>query len=215
MRLTPAAVLCGLAALGCGTGAPDVPPELLVGGSSCSATDYPEEGVGTEQGDVVKNACFTGYRAPHRVAAAAEHRETIAFSDYYDPAGTKGMGLLLINTAAIWCSACVGEHHGLPAYQDELGDQGLVILSLLFQDASRNEASFEDLERWIDKFGTNFPMATDPDLALEGYASYSSAPLNMLVDPRSMKILRKYVGDQGTVMWPYIEAELARRSVTR
>jgi hypothetical protein len=27
-----------------------------------------------------------------------------------------------------------------------------------------------------------------------------------------MKILRKYVGDQGAVMWPYIESELAQRS---
>jgi hypothetical protein len=88
-------------------------------------------------------------------------------------------------------------------------------LSTLFQDAARNPASLEDLERWIAKFGTNFPMVIDPDLELGAYASPSSAPLNMLVDPRNMTVLRKYVGDQGTVMWPYIEAELERRSVAR
>jgi hypothetical protein len=37
----------------------------------------------------------------------------------------------------------------------------------------------------------------------------------MVIDPRSMKILQKYVGDQGAVMWPYIEAELAERSDAR
>jgi hypothetical protein len=41
------------------------------------------------------------------------------------------------------------------------------------------------------------------------------APLNMLVDPRSMKILRKYVGDQGAAMWPYIESELDARGRAR
>jgi hypothetical protein len=47
---------------------------------------------------------------------------------------------------------------------------------------------------------------------LGAYASPDSAPLNMVVDLRSMKILRKYVGDQGSVMWAYLEAELAQRS---
>ena len=36
----------------------------------------------------------------------------------------------------------------------------------------------------------------------------------MVVDPRSMKILRKYVGNQGT-LWPYIESELQARSADR
>lgn len=212
MSLYRLALLAGCM-LGCGSNAPDVPPELLAPGSGCSATDYPDEGIGAEEGDVVKNVCFTGYRAPQRVSARAEHRETIALSDYYDPAGTKGVALLLVNTAAIWCSACVNEHRTLPDRHEELGARGLVILGTLFQDASRDSASLEDLEAWIAKFGTNFPMVTDPELELAAYASPASAPLNMLVDPRDMTILRKYVGDQGTVMWPYVEAELARRSV--
>jgi hypothetical protein len=202
-------------ALGCGSNAPEVPEELLGSASGCLAPDYPESGVGTEPGDVAGNACFVGYRAPDRVAPSEPHRETVALSDYYDPAGTKGVSLLLLNTAAIWCSACVSEHRTLPDYQRELGAKGLTILSTLFQDAERDPASLEDVERWIAKFGTNFPMVADPDLALGAYASPDSAPLNMLVDPRSMKILRKYVGDQGSVMWPYIEAELDARSAAR
>lgn len=199
----------------CGSNTPEVPPELLEQSSGCGAAAYPSEGVGTEEGDVVENECFVGYRAPQRVAPIARHRETIAFSDYYDPSGTKGVNLLLVNTAAIWCSACVGEHHSLPDYQTRLGEQGLVILSTLFEDAARNPASLEDVERWIGKFGTNFPMVADPDQELGAYASTALAPLNMVVDPRSMRILKKYVGDQGTVMWPYIESELARRSAAR
>jgi len=209
-----ARTLIGLAAallVGCGSNAPEVPKELLATASDCAAPGYPSEGIGTEPGSVVKNACFVGYRAPDRVAATAAHRETIAFSDYYDPAGTKGVSLLLINTAAIWCGACVVEHGTLPDHENQLGPEGLVILSTLFQDAHRDGATLEDVERWIANFHTNFPMVADPAIQLERYASADSAPLNMLVDPRSMKILRKYVGDQGTVMWPYIESELKAR----
>jgi hypothetical protein len=205
----------GVALLGCGSNAPEVPEELLGGDSGCAAPDYPTEGLGTEPGDVAQNACFIGYRAPDRITPNEPHRETVALSDFYDPAGSKGVSLLLLNTAAIWCSACVSEHHTLPARQTELAPRGLVILSTLFQDAERDPASLEDVERWIAKFGTNFPMVADPELALGAYASPDSAPLNMLVDPRSMKILRKYVGDQGSVMWPYIESELAARSADR
>jgi hypothetical protein len=100
----------------------------------------------------------------------------------------------------------------LPEKAEELGPRGLVILSTLFQDGQRNPADMADLERWIANFQPNFPMVADPELELGLYASPDSAPLNLLVDARTMKILRKYVGDQGAVMWPYIESELAARS---
>lgn len=214
-RALPAALLA-LGGAACGTNAPEVPPALLSGESSdCGAPDYPRDGIGTEAGDVAQNACFLGYRAPDRLALTEANREVVAFSDYYDPTGSKGVSLLLVNTSAIWCSACVNEHRTLPDYQRELGSQGLVILSTLFQDAERNGASLSDVERWISNFDTNFPMVADPDVSLAKYASPELAPLNMLIDPRSMKILQKYVGDQGAVMWPFIEAELAERSGSR
>lgn len=206
------ALLLAATAMACGSNAPEIPSEFLTDAPSCAAPDYPKDHFGTEPGDVARNACFTGYRAPDRVAPTAAHRETVALSDYYDPAGTKGVSLLLLNTAAIWCSACVAEHGSLPERAAELGPRGLVIVSTLFQDGKREPADMGDLERWIQNFQPNFPMVADPDLELGAYASPDSAPLNMLVDPRSMKILRKYVGDQGAVMWPYIESELAARS---
>lgn len=214
MRLRSPLAVAWLA-LGCGSNAPELPEGLLVDSGGCVAPAYAPGAPGTEAGDTVRNACFVGYRAPASVAPTEANRETVALSDYYDPAGTKGHALILLNTAAIWCSACVSEHRTLPDYHDALSGQGLVIISTLFQDAERNPASMADVERWIANFDTNFPMVADPELELGAYASPDSAPLNMLVDPRTMKILRKYVGDQGSVMWPYIEAELARRSVVR
>lgn len=206
------AIALGSCLSACGSNAPEIPEELSGSAPSCAAPDYPGEDLGTEVGNVVKNACFIGYRAPDRVAPTEAHRETVALSDYYDPAGSKGVSLLLVNTAAIWCSACVAEHGYLPERAAELGPRGLVILSTLFQDGQRSPADMADLERWIDNFRPNFPMVADPELQLGLYASPDSAPLNMLVDPRNMKIVRKYIGDQGAVMWPFIEAELAAHS---
>lgn len=204
-----------LLALACGSNAPEVPDDLLATDSGCGAPDYPEDGLGSEPGGVVENQCFSGYRAPARVRPSEATRETIAFSDYYDPIGTKGVSLLLVNTAAIWCGACISEHHDLPARQDELGASGLVIFTTLLQDAKRDPASLEDVENWIAKFGTNFPIVTDPEQHLTDYSPPELAPLNMVVDPRTMKILRKFEGDQSEVMWPYIEAELRERSAAR
>jgi thiol-disulfide isomerase/thioredoxin len=209
------ALLASLAAVGCGSNAPEVPDDLLGGSSGCGAPNYPSADLGAEPGSVLENACFVGYRAPERVLPADSSRETIAFSDYYDPAGTKGVSLILVNTAAIWCAACVSEHRTLPDYQRELGPEGLVIFTTLFQDAKRDPATLADVERWVDNFGTNFPIVTDPELALIAYSPPELAPLNMVIDARTMKILRKFVGDQGSVMWPYIETELRSRGRAR
>jgi glutathione peroxidase-family protein len=213
-RLAAALALSSVG-LGCGTNAPEIPDELLGSSSTCSAPGYPQDGYGAEEGDVVQNACFLGYRSPAVVKPDSDHVETIAFSDYYDPAGTKGQQLLLVNTAAVWCSACIAEHHVLPGHFEELRDEGLVILGALFQDAQRNPASLDDVERWIENFDTNFPMVADPEIQMAIYASPTTAPLNLVVDSRTMKILRKYIGDQATVMWPFIESELARRNAAR
>jgi AhpC/TSA family len=215
MGLRALPLLATLSALGCGSNAPEVPDDLLTASSGCGAPSYPSDGFGAEPGGVIQNACFVGYRAPARVTPEPSRRETIAFSDYYDPAGTKGVSLILVNTAAIWCSACLSEHRTLAAHQRDLGDRGLLIFTTLFQDAKRDPATLEDVEAWIDKFATNFPIVTDPDLALSAYSPPELAPLNLVIDARSMTILRKFVGDQGSVMWPYIEAELSARAAAR
>lgn len=209
------ALTVALAALACGSNAPEVPDDLLTTGSGCGAPDYPKDGLGAEPGGVVENQCFTGYRAPARVEPSPSTRETIAFSDYYDPIGTKGVSLLLVNTAAIWCGACINEHRDLPARQAELGPRGLVIFTTLLQDAKRDPASLEDVENWIAKFDTNFPIVSDPEQHLTDYSPPELAPLNMVIDPRTMKILQKFEGDQGEVMWPYIESELGARAASR
>ena len=197
-----------LAAFGCGSNRPEIPPELLGTSSGCAATDYPSGPYGAEPGDTVQNFCFQGYRSPEPGSGNA--LEELAFADFHDPAGGT-YELLLINSAAIWCSACQVEHQTLPEHYAELGPRGLGLLSALFQDAQREPADSEDLDVWVETFEPNFPMVLDPDYQLGAYASAETAPLNLVVDARTMRIMRTFIGDQATVQWTYIEAELASR----
>ncbi|HYO93268.1 MAG TPA: hypothetical protein VER33_02100 [Polyangiaceae bacterium] len=193
----------------CGSNRPELPPGLGAP-ESCVAVDYPLGPYGTEPGSVVQNACFQGLRTPSRVATEAA-LEAMALSDYYDPDGTRGVRLLLVNTAALWCSACRIEHETLPASARALSPRGLVVVSALFEDSNRNPAEFDDLSVWVESFDTNFPIVLDPSYSFGLYASAETAPLNLVVDPRNMTILKKVIGDQPAVLWPFVEAELSRR----
>jgi hypothetical protein len=188
----------------CGSNTPKIPPELLAS-SGCNTLDYPSGPFGTEEGDTLADACFQGYRNP----AKGRSLEDIAFADYYDPSGSKGYQLILINTAAVWCSACRSEHDGLPQKNQEYGARGLRILSTLFQDARRDPATLDDLDAWVKVFSSDYAMVLDPDYQLGGFASAETAPLNLVVNARTMKIEKKLLGDQATVLWPFIDASLA------
>lgn len=209
MNALRAGVIAALA-LGCGTNRPEIPPELLESTSGCSALDYPEGPYGTEPGAVAANACFRGWSRPDMVEHEADTLQNLSFGRYYDPTGER-FELLLVNSAALWCSACLSEHETLPDHYRELSPKGLVILSALFQDRKGDPADVDDLALWVETYETPFPMALDPDYQLGAYAPAASAPLNLLIDARTLEILEKFTGDQGTVLWPLVEDELARR----
>jgi hypothetical protein len=195
---------------GCGTNKPELPSGVSAP-ASCVELGYPEGPYGTEAGGVVQNVCLRGWTAPERTGHAESTLESIKLSDFHDPDGARGVKLLLVNTAAVWCSACRIEHEDLPARAAAYAPKGLSIVGALFQDQKQNPATVEDLSRWVETFGTNFPMTLDPNYAFGLYASAETAPLNLLIDPKTMTILKKYIGDQSAVMWPYIDAQLAAR----
>jgi len=208
-RLAGVWFACGvsLAVAACGSNTPKIPPELLATGG-CNSPNYPNGPFGTEEGDTLADACFQGFRNP-QLGHSESALQPIAFADYYDPNGSKGVQLILINTAAVWCSACRSEHAGLNEKNAEYGPRGVRILSTLFQDARRDPASFNDLSTWVQTFSSDYAMVLDPDYQLGSFASAETAPLNLVIDARTMKIEKKLLGDQATVLWPFIDASLA------
>jgi hypothetical protein len=195
---------------GCGTNRPEIPEELLRAPDAPATADYPDGPYGVDKGAVVANAEFRGYREPLRSDLSEGELETVSFADYYDPAGRR-YELLLINTAALWCSVCQSEHSVLPERYAEYSARGLMLVSALFQDERTDPADLGDLRLWIRRFDVPFPMLLDPDFQLGAYATAETAPLNLLVDARTMTIIEKFIGDSGTTLWQLVEGELARR----
>jgi AhpC/TSA family len=208
-------LVLALGAFGCGSNTPTLPADLRSTGDmngDCSAPQYPSGPFGTEVGDTVANLCFQGFWDATRVPHDAASLETVAFSDYYDPLGARGIELILLDTAAVWCAACRVEHEDLAARTTDFAPRGLRIVSTLFQDNARNPASLRDLSTWVETFQSNYAMLLDPDYQMGAYASAETAPLNLVIDARTMKIEQKLLGDQAAVLWPFITSELDRRN---
>jgi hypothetical protein len=204
------ALTVALACSACGSNRPEIPPELLVPSNGCGGAAYPEGPYGAEPGDRAEDVCFEGFRSPHTAIIREDALEELSLSRYYDPEGER-YELVLLNTAALWCLACRVEHETLPSRAAEFEDDGLVILSALFQDEAGSPADFDDLRVWIQTFEPNFPMALDPDYQLGRYASADTAPLNLLIDARNLEIIEKFVGNQESALWARIEQELSAR----
>ena len=203
-------VLFAFGALACGTNRPEL-PEGVDPNASCVRLGYPEGPFGTKPGDTAKNVCFRGWLEPDRTALVEDTLAPVALSDFHDPDGTRGVKLLLLNTAALWCTACRVEHRTLPGHAARLAPKGLVVVTALFQGVDGSPATLNDMTLWVTNYGTNFPIVLDPVYSFERYASAATAPLNLVVDPKTMQVLEKYIGDQSEVLWPYIESELSRR----
>jgi hypothetical protein len=210
MRLLLLATLLGA---GCGNNAPDIPPELLGAGGGGSATyppgPYPAN---AEEGDAVKPLCFPqGWRNPEEAGHDTEQLAEICFADFHDPDGSKGISILMLNTAAFWCAACKEEHTRLDELYDELHPAGLEILSVLFERTDRTPAGPEDLRQWTSTFGTNFPIVVDPSYQMGHFIDAGIAPLNLLVDARTMSVAKRYEGDARTEIEAFLRERLGAR----
>lgn len=207
---------------GCGTNRPTIPDDLKQGAGGGSG-DYPEgpyaQNIEADKGMPVMDVSFAkGWRDPAAAGLDVAKLEPISISDYYDPDGSKGYELLVLNTAAIWCSACKIEHGGtnespsLGEHFTALSPRGVVILSALFQDNAGDPATEQHLQTWAKTYETNFPFVLDPEYQLGGrYVDSQTAPLNLVVDARNMKLLLGMTGDNSAVIWPFIESELEKR----
>ena len=208
--------------LGCGTNRPTIPDELLHDEAGIGAAGYPAGPYCTNVNDCVEGAKvgnFTfadGWMNPAADGYDIAKLKPISFSDFYDPTGAK-YELLMVNTAAFWCGACQVEHGGstnkpsLNEHVDALGTRGFAIFSLVFQDAQSNPATVENLKAWAETFETRFALARDPEYQMGRYAASQNAPLNLVIDAKTMTILRVFLGDQSAVIWPFVENELQAR----
>ena len=185
-----------------GTGDPDVatqdPPD-----TSPPPCQYPPGPYGTTLGAIVAPTwTWQGY------VKGSNAVTTLKITDLYDCDGTKGITAVLIDEAALWCGPCNQEAMDLPAQMNAVWTaQGVVAVSLVVESdvAGHPPATTNDALRWRDAYGLG-PVANsvaDPNWTFAHTGSIG-LPQNLLVDPRTMKIVHYQEGYGGVDAEPEV-----------
>lgn len=209
------AVAASLTLAACGSNTPEIPEEYLQTGGGSSSTTYPEGPYGASEGDIAANFQFVGWLNPKAEGFDFETADVFDLETFYDPDGTKGpngegIELILLNASAIWCTACRVEHEEFETVHADLNPRGLEIVSGLFQDRDFQPAKDSDLVLWTESFDVAFPMGLDSEFQMGAYGNAQAAPLNAIIDARTMEILKVVVGADVTI-FTFLETELAAR----
>lgn len=171
-------------------------------------TAYPEGPYGTGYLDTIQDLEFFD---PWTGA-------TPRLSDYYQ---SPDVSVLLISSAAGWCTACMYESWDLVESYDKYKDRGLEILYTLYEDRNADPIFQDDdsddeitadmafFRGWQDHLGkyiglperkANYPTLVDRDFVLEDYYNQGATPLTLIVRTSDMKILYRQVGySEGTI----------------
>lgn len=204
-----------LSAFACGSHADDDIPEGLLDAIRSQGGDgaYPDGPTGGEVGDLAPNVCVTGWREPSAAGFEVDAMQQICFGDFHAP-DADGVRLLLVNTAALWCSACQVEYGGSgtrPSLADEVRERsarGLSVLGTLFQDAARRPAELGHGVEWARAFEVDFPFGIDPDFEMGAFADADVQPFNLVIDARTMRVVLRVNGDNPDQLWPAIDERL-------
>jgi len=133
-------------------------------------------------------------------------------ADYYQHPDIK---VLLVSSAAGWCTACMYEAWDLVEVYDKYQGRGLEVLYTIYEDrdskpifqdgASDDEitadmAFFRAWEMNLGKYiglpirEANYPVLADRDFVLEDYYNEGATPLTLIVRTSDMRILYRQVG---------------------
>lgn len=138
--------------------------------------------------------------------------KTYKLSDYYQSEEKK---VILIASAAGWCTACQYEAWDLVEVYEKYRDLGLEVLYTLYEDNRgkpflQEGAPWEEHDRdltylqlWkenlgvnlgLDKREANYPFLVDREFILEEYYNQGATPLSLIVRTRDMRIMYRQVG---------------------
>jgi hypothetical protein len=167
-------------------------------GSPTGACTYPAGGYGVDMGTIVAPTfSWQGY------AEGSAQLSTISIEAYFDCDGTKGVNALLVDVSATWCSACQQEAMDLPGQVASWTGKGIHVLTLMIEDADQNPATTQTALDWRNAFGlTQIAVAADPNFSFQPSSGDVGLPMQVLVDPRTMRIVevdQGYSGDYSAV----------------
>jgi hypothetical protein len=171
--------------------------------------DYPAGPYGYVLGSTVSpGITWQGY-APNDASGTVT---TLKMTDLYDCDGRFGINAILLDEAALWCGPCQQEAMALPGYlSGGWTADGVRVASLVVQDLAQMPASTANALTWRNQFKLNMIwVAADPGWIFS-HMGTNGLPMNVLIDPRTMKITKILEGFGGED--PAVDA-LAKKNKT-
>lgn len=181
-------------------------------------------GAGTvTEGRVIADYAFEGYVDPAGRGVGEGLREEISLCDFYNPTGDGVFGddspfageakpkALMVNVSAVWCQPCKLEASEiLPEEYELYGPQGLEILMVLADAQSQGvSATFEDLELWVGAFTVHYIGSVDEGRVFTNQFNSGQFPSNVLIDTRTLEVVRNIPGLPGEDFFLQVEQLLA------
>jgi len=154
---------------------------------------YPAGPYGYVQGSTVSpGITWQGY-APGETTIT-----TLSTKDLYDCDGRFGINAILFDEAALWCGPCQQEATDLPGFiSGSWGPDGVKVVSLVVQDLQQKPATTANALTWRNQFNLKgIWVAADPAWIFS-HMGTNGLPMNVLVDPRTMKITKILEGYGG------------------
>jgi thiol-disulfide isomerase/thioredoxin len=150
---------------------------------------------------VVALGLYMGYHEARRAPAASAPRLTqssVAPDFSLESLDGKTMHLsdlrgkaVLLNFWATWCGPCKIEMPWFVDFQSEYGSQGLQIVGIAMDDASK-----EDIAKFAKDMGVNYPILIGKEAVGDEYGGVPALPETFLIT-RDGRIVDKIVGLRG------------------
>ncbi|MFT6400617.1 MAG: thiol-disulfide isomerase/thioredoxin [Bradymonadia bacterium] len=102
--------------------------------------------------------------------------------------------LVLVSTAAGWCTACREEQPALVELYNEHKDDGLLVILAIFEDNNSSVVTPEFAQGWVNQYGIPFPALIDEFNDFASFYEPTLAPMNMFLDGETMEIINITIG---------------------
>jgi len=157
---------------------------------------YPTGPYGGQQGQVFPNLQLQGYPSSTQMGQL----QSFCMAMYYDPTGSKGSKLALLDFSALWCPNCQSESAELPMVWQKLHPQVSFVVSLT--DGSQNgvTATQSDLDTWDGMYRLPFWNVIDPSRSAEAYRGHSM-PWGVVVKTQDMTVFDLIPGATDLATW--------------
>jgi hypothetical protein len=191
--------------------APDFPENT--GQQAQNAKPYPPGPYGIGKGSIITNYKFVGY--VNSVANSAQLAE-IQMAEFYNPTGSDVYAegsvfpigapkpkALLISVASVWCGPCNQEaDQVLPLEYAKYKPMGGEFLAQLADGPTPGKAATQkSLFNWATKYDVDYPITIDPDYELSALFDQDAFPANMIIDPKTMRIVEVVAGIPDGSFW--------------